>query len=99
MHGSFGLDQLQVPVPARMIVRKADCPVVDVVDAVTHRFRLSVHAVKEVGVTDLAELQQTRAQVVMIAREQQSPATRHEAANRNRIGRAQPRADIDREEP
>src|SRR6478672_5331755 len=99
VHRTCGLDHLQVSISARMIVGKADRAGISIIDAMARQVRFSVYAVEEMGMTDFAELEQTRAEVMMIASEQQSPAARGEAANPIRIGSGQARADVDREQP
>ena len=81
VHRTCGLDHLQVSISARMIVGKADRAGISIIDAMARQVRFSVYAVEEMGMTNFAELEQTRAEVMMIASEQQSPAARGEAAN------------------
>ena len=96
---SLGLDRLQVAVAARVIVRKVNFRVVDVVGAVARRLGLAVPAVEEMRFAELAEIEQARAQVVVVAGEEQPAAARDRAPDRLRVRRAQSGAGVDREQP
>src|SRR6185503_5095348 len=92
-------DLLVVAVAARVIVGPRDAGRDAIVGNVTRLIRIEVIAVKEMGAPDAAESTQRGAEVLMIARRQETSASLVKTCDAGTVNRSQPLANFYGKQP